>query len=194
MEGSEGLSHTEAQAEWLQGRAVFYPCGNWLENEMKDLIPEGFNMVMQPTPPLAEGGPIGFEGVTTYSGQPFTVPAQANNPEGGLEFIRMLVSKENATFFSEYAHALTTVVGAGEGLDLGTAFNSAKAATDAAGDKLTTPPRFQSWYKALNDEVTVQLGALVSGQIDPDGFINAVQSAADNLANDQSIPKFTRES
>jgi len=194
LEGSEGLTHTEAQAEWLQGKAVFYPCGNWLENEMKDLIPEAFNMVVQPTPPLAEGGPIGYEGTATYSGQPFTVPAQANHPEGGMEMIRMLVSKKNATFFSEYAHALTTVAGAGDDLDLGTAFNSARAVTEAAGDKVISPPLYQTWYQTLDDEVTVQMGALLSGQIDPDGFIDAVQLVADNIAKDDSIPKFTRES
>lgn len=194
LEGSEALSHTESQAEWLQGKAVFIPNGNWLENEMKDLIPEGFDMVVQPTPPLTEGGPIGFEGIATYSGQPFTVPAQAKNPEGGMELIRMLVSKENARFFSEYAQALTSVAGAADGLDLSTAFNSAKEVTEAAGDKVIAPPMYGTWYKALGEEVTVQMGALVGGQIDPDGFIDAVQQAFDDVRNDDSIPKFTRES
>ncbi|MGI8483890.1 MAG: extracellular solute-binding protein, partial [Thermomicrobiales bacterium] len=61
LEGSSGLTHTEAQAEWLQDKAAFYPCGNWLENEMKDLIPDGFDMAVQPTPPLTTGSEIGFE-------------------------------------------------------------------------------------------------------------------------------------
>lgn len=193
MQGSEGLSHTEAQAEWLQGRAVFYPSGNWLENEMKQFIPDGFDMTVQPTPPLSEGGPVGFEGIQTYSGQPFVVPAQAKNPEGGLEFIRMLVSKENARFFSEYAQALTSVKGAADDLSLGTAFNSAKAVTEAAGDKILSSPMYNAWYETLVDEVEVQMGALLGGQIDPDGFIDAVQATADDIANDESIPKFTRE-
>jgi N-acetylglucosamine transport system substrate-binding protein len=194
LEGSEALSHTESQAEWLQGKAVFIPNGNWLENEMKDLIPDGFDMVVSPTPPLTEGGPIGFEGIQTYSGQPFTVPAQAKNPAGGMELIRMLVSKENARYFSEYAQALTTVTGAADGLDLSTAFNSAKEVTEAAGDKVISPPLYGTWYQVLGEEVTVQMGALLGGQIDPDGFIDAVQQAFDDVANDDSVPKFTRES
>ena len=44
MEGTEGLNHTESQAEWLKGNAAFIPCGIWLENEMKDMIPEGFDL------------------------------------------------------------------------------------------------------------------------------------------------------
>ncbi|HVL25427.1 MAG TPA: N-acetylglucosamine/diacetylchitobiose ABC transporter substrate-binding protein [Thermomicrobiales bacterium] len=193
LEGSEALSHTESQAEWLQGKAVFIPNGNWLENEMKDLIPDGFDMVVSPTPPLTEGGPVGFEGIQTYSGQPFTVPAQAKNPEGGMEMIRMIISKQNARYFSEYAQALTTVTGAADGLDLSTAFNSAKEVTEAAGDQVLAPPLYGTWYKALGEEVTVQMGALLGGQIDPDGFIDAIQQAFDDVANDDSIPKFTRE-
>ncbi len=193
MEGSEALSHTESQAEWLQGKAVFIPNGNWLENEMKELIPDGFGMTVAPTPPLSEDGPIPFEGIQTYSGQPFIVPAQGDNNEGGLELLRALVSKENARFFSEYAQALTTIDGAAEGIEGSTAFMSAQEVTQAAGEHLFTPPKYSSWYQVLGDEVTVQMGALVGGQIDPDGFIDAVQQAADAVREDDSIPKFTRE-
>ncbi len=53
MDGTEALSHTESQAAWLQGDAAFIPCGTWLENEMKDVIPEGFQMIVQPSPSLS---------------------------------------------------------------------------------------------------------------------------------------------
>jgi N-acetylglucosamine transport system substrate-binding protein len=194
MEGSEGLSHTEAQTEWLQGKAVFYPCGNWLENEMKQFIPDDFDMTVEPVPPMSADGPVGFEGIQTYSGQPFVVPAQAKNPEGGLEFIRMLVSKENARFFAEYAQALTSVAGAADDLELGTAFNSASAVVEAAADQIMTSPMYSAWYQALGEEVTVQMGSLLGGQIDADGFIDAVQAATDDTREDDSITKFTRES
>ncbi len=29
MPGTAGLTHTESQTEWLKGKAVFIPCGNW---------------------------------------------------------------------------------------------------------------------------------------------------------------------
>jgi N-acetylglucosamine transport system substrate-binding protein len=31
MAGTEGLDHTESQAEWLQRQAALIPCGTWLE-------------------------------------------------------------------------------------------------------------------------------------------------------------------
>src|SRR5690606_2487079 len=52
MEGTPALSHTESQSFWLEGDAVFIPCGSWLENEMRDVIPEGSQMVVRPTPSL----------------------------------------------------------------------------------------------------------------------------------------------
>lgn len=192
MPGTEGLTHTEAQAEWLQGKAVFIPCGTWLENEMKDVIPEGFQMTFRPVPPLA-GGAVPFEGVSTFSGQPFVVPAEAKNVAGGKEFIRLLCSKENAGFFCGYAHSLTTIVDSCVGLDLGSAFNSALAAFQAAGDNRFAGPLYPSWYKPLADEETTQMGALLTKQITPDEYIDNVQQMADDIAADDSIPKFTRE-
>ena len=50
MPGTEGLTHTESQAEWLQGNAVFIPSGTWLENEMREMTPDDFNMVVKPVP------------------------------------------------------------------------------------------------------------------------------------------------
>jgi N-acetylglucosamine transport system substrate-binding protein len=117
MPGTEALSHTDSQAQWLQGKAVFIPCGSWLENEMKDVTPADFQMTFAPTP--AQGTAVPFQGVSTFFGQPFAVPTEAKNSAGGKEFIRLLCSKENANFFSGYTHSLTTIIGAGEGMDYG---------------------------------------------------------------------------
>jgi N-acetylglucosamine transport system substrate-binding protein len=192
MPGTEALSHTDSQAQWLQRRAVFIPCGSWLENEMKDLIPADFAMTFAPVPSL-EGDVVPFQGISTFFGQPFVVPAQAANLAGGKEFIRLLCSKENANFFSEYTHSLTTILGAGEGMDYGPAFNSALAALEAAGDNTFPGALYPSWYKPLGDEEAIQMGSLLTGQITPDEYIDNVQAMADQIAGDDSIPKFTRE-
>lgn len=191
MSGTEALSHTDSQAQWLQGKAVFIPCGSWLENEMKEVIPAEFEMTFAPVP--AQGTAVPFTGVSTFSGQPFVVPTEANNVSGGKEFIRLLCSVENANFFSEYTHSLTTIVGAGEGMDYGPAFNSALAALSTAGENSFSGALYPSWYKALGDEEAIQMGALMTGQIGPDEYIENVQAMADQIADDESIPKFTRE-
>lgn len=194
MPGTEGLTHTESQAEWIQGRAAFIPCGTWLENESGDLAPEGFRMTFGPVPPLTADGAVPFEGVSTFVGQPFIVPSKGKNTAGGKEFIRVLCSVENANYFCDYTHSLTTIIGAGEGMDLGPAFNSARDALNAAGANVFSGMRFESWYAPLSDEHEVQLGSLLTGRISPEEYVDRMQQAADDVAADDFIPKFRRES
>ena len=132
-QGWEGLDHTQSQTEWLQGKAASSPCGTWLENEMKDSIPPDFNMVVAPTPSLA-GDQIPFEGIFAGAGEPFIVPSQGKNVQGGKEWLRLLFSKEGGRFFAESTKSLRVVIGSGEGLDLGTAFASTQEAIAAAGE------------------------------------------------------------
>ncbi|HEY8448083.1 MAG TPA: N-acetylglucosamine/diacetylchitobiose ABC transporter substrate-binding protein [Thermomicrobiales bacterium] len=190
LEGTEALSHTESQAEWLQHRAAFIPCGTWLENEMKDLIPEGFQMVVAPSPSLS-GDVLPFEAVSAWAGENFIVPAQGKNVQGGKEWLRILFSKQGARFFSENTKALTVVQGAADDLDLGPAFASAQQTLAAAGEN-TIQARYDSWYKALGDEAKNQMGELLNGRASVEDVMNAIQEAADAVKNDPAIKKYQR--
>lgn len=189
LPGWEGLDHIQSQNEWLQGKAVFLPCGSWLENEMKDSIPEGFDMVVAPTPSLS-GDKIPCAGIFA-GGEPFIVPSQGKNVPGGKEWLRLLFSKEAGQFFAKSTKSLTTVVGSGQGLDLGTAFASAQNAIAEAGEN-TYITRYQDWYSEFGDEVKNQLAAPLQKRISIEEFQDTVQQAADDLKADDSIAKFTR--
>jgi len=189
-EGWEGLTHTESQGEWLQGKAVFLPCGSWLENEMKGLIPDGFDMVVAPTPSLDEDK-VPFEGIPSDAGEGFIVPTDGKNVQGGKEWARLLFSKEGARFFSENTKSLTVVNGAAEGLDLGTAFKSTQDAITASAGQ-TYVARYGGWYKDLMDEAKQAMADLMQKKISVDDYIDTVQDAADTVKGDDSIPKFTR--
>jgi N-acetylglucosamine transport system substrate-binding protein len=192
MEGTEALTHTEAQAAWLQGQAAFIPCGTWLENESGDLIPEDFAMVVAPSPSLdGDAGP--FEGIGVWAGENFHVSEQGQNVQGGKEWLRLLMSKEGATFFSESTKALSTTQGAAEGVDLGPAFASAQERLAAAGEN-TYAARYRGWYAEFMTETRDQMSALMTGGVTVEEYIDNVQEAADALAADDSIEKFTRES
>ncbi len=191
MEGTEALSHTESQAAWLQGDAIFLPCGTWLENEMTDLIPEGFTMLVNPSPSL-EGDTIPFEGIGAWAGENFHVSEQGANVQGGKEWLRLLFSQEGARFFSEDTKALTVVNGAAEGLDLGASFQSAQDAIANAGDN-TFASRYADWYPELSTDSRDQFGLLMTGQITVEEFQQNVQDSADAVKADDSIPKYTRE-
>jgi N-acetylglucosamine transport system substrate-binding protein len=191
MPGTEGLSHTESQTAWLQGKAAFIPCGNWLENEMKGLIPDGFNMVIQPTPSATSSDKVGFEGIQGGGGEPFIVPSKGKNVQGGKEYLRALMSKQGARFFSQNTRALSTVVGASEGLDLGTAFASVDQAVKAAGSN-TFVAQYGDWYKKLNDDVSNAMGSMLNKRMTPDQFMDTAQQLADAIAQDNSVKKYHR--
>jgi len=189
--GTEGLTHTESQAEWLQGKAAFIPCGNWLENEEKGLIPNGFDMVVAPTPSLSASDKVPFAGINAYAGENFIVPAKGKNVAGGKELLRILFSKQGARFFSENTKALTVVLGSTDGLSLGPAFDSVLSAVKAAGQN-TFVSRYGDWYKQLADEGDNQTGALLTKKLTPAEFMDKMQAKADAVAKDSSIKKYTR--
>ncbi len=192
LPGWEALDHTQSQAEWLQGKAAFLPCGTWLENEMGDLVPEGFDMVVAPTPSL-EGDQLPFEAIIATAGEPFIVPSQAKNVAGGMEWLRLLFSKEGGRFFAEDTKSLSVVVGSGDGLDLGTSFASTQQAIANAGENTFPTASYQGWYKDLQDETRFQLLALMQKQISIEEFQDLAQEMADQVAEDDAIPKYTRE-
>jgi N-acetylglucosamine transport system substrate-binding protein len=191
MDGTEALSHTESQAAWLNGDAVFIPCGTWLENEMSDLIPEGFTMVVNPSPSL-ENDVIPFDGIGAWAGENFHVSEQGNNVQGGKEWLRLLFSKEGAKFFSEDTKALTVVNGAADGLDLGPSFQSAQDAIANAGDN-TFAGRYADWYPQLSTDTRDQFGLLMTQQVTVAEFQQNCQDSADATKADDSIPKYTNE-
>jgi N-acetylglucosamine transport system substrate-binding protein len=191
MEGTEALSHTESQAAWLEHNAAFIPCGTWLENEMRDLIPENFVMVVNPSPSL-EGDVVPFEGIGAWAGENFHVSEQGVNPQGGKEWLRLLFSKEGARFFSEDTSALTVVQGAADGLDLGVPFQSAQDAIAAAGEN-TFASRYADWYPQLSTDSRDQFGRLMTGAASVEEVLQAIQESADAVKADETIPKYTRE-
>jgi N-acetylglucosamine transport system substrate-binding protein len=192
LPGWEALDHTQSQSEWLQGKGAFLPCGTWLENEMGDLVPADFDMQVAPIPSM-EGDKLPFEAIYATAGEPFIVPAQGKNVQGGKEWLRLLFSKEGGRGFAENTKTLSVVLHSADDLDLGTAFASAEDAIANAGDNRFGGARFQGWYKDLYDEARFQLGSMLQGQISVEEYQDAVQEMADQVKDDDSIKKFTRE-
>ncbi|MFV2114729.1 N-acetylglucosamine/diacetylchitobiose ABC transporter substrate-binding protein [Micromonospora sp. LOL_025] len=191
LPGSEALSHTEAQAAWCQGRAAIIPCGSWLEAEQKGIAPDGFDMVMAPVPSLGGGDRMPVSGLQAASSESFIVPAKAKNPQGGLEFLRVLFSKSAARRFAELNSTLPTVTGATDGLTLSSGLGSVKAAVDAAASH-TFAYRFRTWYAPLAKAVDDATGELVTRRVTPAQWADRIQRAADRVAADSAVTKYER--
>jgi ABC-type sugar transport system permease subunit/ABC-type glycerol-3-phosphate transport system substrate-binding protein len=113
--GYAGMSHTEAQLEFFQGRTCMLMCGSWLYSEMQANIPEGFRLGAFPLPlpdsPLADPR----AGYVTTDGFWF-VFKNSPNPTGGVEFLRYLTSAEVAGRFARERGITVVVRGANQQL------------------------------------------------------------------------------
>lgn len=187
MPGTEGLNHTEAQAEWLKGKAVFIPSGSWLENEMKDMTPSNFKMVLGEVP-----GP--GHAMLAEASEPYIVPSKAKNPEAGLEFLRCLISKQSAKFFAEKISSMMPVIGGTEGIQISTGLDSAVKVVEVCGENVFPFMRFGGWYNDLNKESAAKMGELLTGKITPEQYCEACQKMADQVKADPEVTKFTRNS
>ncbi|MGW0521464.1 N-acetylglucosamine/diacetylchitobiose ABC transporter substrate-binding protein [Crossiella sp. NPDC003009] len=191
MPGSEALSHTEAQAAWCQGKAAFIPSGSWLESEQQAVTPQGFQMTMGVVPARTTSDKLKPAAVEASSTESYLVPAKAKNVAGGLEFLRMLFSRNACREFARTAGTLPSVAGATDGLTLSSGLGSVSAAVKAAGTELVSF-RHRGWYPVLRKAVDDAVGELITGRLSPVAFTERVQQAADALAKDGSVKKYTR--
>jgi N-acetylglucosamine transport system substrate-binding protein len=190
MSGSEALSHTEAQAAWCQRKAAFIPCGSWLESEQKGVAPAGFDMVMGVVPGSGDDK-LPVTAVQAASSESFVVPAKAKNPAGGKEYLRILFSKASAKAFAAANSTLPAVAGATDGLTLSSGLGSVRDAVTAAGSDTFTY-RFRTWYAPLAKAVDDATGELVNKRLSPADWATRIQKAADALAKDSTVQKYTR--
>jgi N-acetylglucosamine transport system substrate-binding protein len=189
----EGLMHTEAQLKQNQGQLALYPSGAWLENEQKKETPATFEYAMTPTPSVTSGDKLPFEAIRVAAGEAYIVPAKAKNVAGGLEYLRIMLSKEGAKGFTEKSGNLTVVKGASDGLTLSPGNTSVAAVQKAAGDNIVTDNRLESWYKELETELRTQTNALMFGRSSAQQFCDTMQKKADATKADSSITKQHRD-
>jgi len=191
MPGSEALSHTEAQNAWCNGKAAFIPCGSWLEGEQQNVTPAGFDMVMAAVPALTGSDKLPAGTAQAASSESFLVPAGAKNAAGGLEYLRLLLSKEVARGFAQTAKSLPVVTGATDGLTLSSGLASVAAAAKTAGPNLFAY-RYRTWYAPLAKAMDDATGELLTKRINPAQWAERVQKAADTVAKDSSLVKHKR--
>ena len=194
MQGTPGLTHIESQTAWLQKKAAFIPCGSWLENEMKQFIPQGFDMVIAPPPSVTKKDKMGWESINSYAGEDFIVPSKGKNVAGGKEFMRIMCSKQAAQQFTKLTRTLTIVKGAADGLDISKTDTALKSSLEWLNKGAPRVPSalFGTWYAELNNTVKDAMGSMMTRRSTPQDFVQTVQSKADSVKSDPNITKFKR--
>ncbi|MFD3511582.1 N-acetylglucosamine/diacetylchitobiose ABC transporter substrate-binding protein [Streptomyces sp. NPDC058657] len=190
FDGTEG--HTEMQTAWTKGKCVFVPNGSWVENEAKDTTPKGFEMRVGATPALGKSDVMPFGTLYAPPGEPFIVPAKAANLQGGLEWMRMMYSKEAAKNFFKEVGSIPAVTGAIEGVQLPPGTDSAQKAITAAGDNIVIP-FFKEWYGELfTEDFNAVMGKFMMGDMSTKEALDTMQKAADRVAKDPDVTKIQK--
>ena len=190
LQGTEGLDHIQSQTRWNEGKAAFISCGSWLENEQKKVAPADFLTTVAPTP-LLDGAKLPFECTEISAGEGFIVPEKAKNKAGGLEFLRLMLSKEGAGKFTEFTGSPTVVVGAAEGMKLSAGAASANKLLEAGGAN-NWSTYYSAWYSPMQPKIETVVAELAAGRINADEFTKRCQKAADETAKDPKTQKRTR--
>ena len=119
-------------------------------------------------------------------------PAKGKNVNGGLEYLRIMLSKRGAQDFTRRVSSLTCVKGGAEGATLPPGLTSvvkALAASGANGFNWV----YQNFYRKLEREfIDAACGDLLTMRINPSQFVDQCQRGADQIAQDSSITKYKR--
>lgn len=192
LSGGAGIQHTEAQTEWVTGAAVMYPSGSWIENEQRDVTPEDYQMMACAVPLLSSGAAMPLEAIHGTAGEPFFIPSAAANGAGGLEFLRVMLSKEQAENFSSLTSSPTVVQDTiPEDAFGSTALASTNEMINAAGED-TFHFNYRDWYGLGPDTVTLWTEFL-NGDLTADEAREREQGLIDAVREDDSIEKFDVE-
>ncbi|GAA1982429.1 N-acetylglucosamine/diacetylchitobiose ABC transporter substrate-binding protein [Kitasatospora viridis] len=176
LPGTNGMTHTESQTAWCQGKAAFIPSGSWLENEMIKVTPADFDMAFLPIPSLA-GDKLPQTAVRAGAGEPFVVPTKAKNQAGGLEFLRIMLTKEGSGKFAAAANSLSVLKdGIGPDVVLKPGTKSSSVAVTAAGSN-TFNYSYPDLQTAFDTELQNATNELVNSRITPQEWVARAKAA-----------------
>ncbi|HWU10564.1 MAG TPA: N-acetylglucosamine/diacetylchitobiose ABC transporter substrate-binding protein [Streptomyces sp.] len=194
LKGTPGLTHIQSQTEWTKGKALFIPNGSWVENEAAPTTPDDFKMMVGAPSSLDSSDKLPFGTIWASGGEPFIVPANAKNPEGGMEQLRIMLSEESSKNFTRKVKSLTALNGGTDGLTLSTALQSGVDVLAKAGENVVNP-RLQDWYAKLQKEQIgiAGIGEMMAGRATPAETIKKIQGFADAAAKDQSIKHYKHQ-
>ncbi|MFJ9665398.1 N-acetylglucosamine/diacetylchitobiose ABC transporter substrate-binding protein [Streptomyces sp. NPDC101219] len=187
--GGSGTQFQKAQAIWSNDqKALLYPSGGWIENEMKKATKADFQMTGFPSMTLTDKPALPHESLRAAAGEPFIVPKQGKNPAGGKEVLRAMLSEKAAANFSKSKLAPTIVKGTVPADGYGsTALVSQTTMLEAAGTNIFNYMFVETY--GLNTDQLVPWNSFLAGDLDGKGLTSALQKISDKVREDDSVDK-----
>lgn len=185
QEGANGMSHTDAQMEFINKRAAMIPCGTWLHSEMRNQLPtEKFQMIFF-RPPVLDNGP-GDPTNIAIGIEPWVVPTKGKHRETAIDFFKYLTSLTKAKQFVEEKGTLMSIRGSDAAKIPEHLADAARVFREA---KTVWSVEYIQWYPTLGTASQNAMAALLNGEITPEQFCERVEAAAEAVRKDPNIPK-----
>lgn len=184
QDGCNGMSHTESQMEFVNGRAAMIPCGTWLHSEMGKQLPAGFRMQFM-LPPVLDNG-VGDPGNILIGIEPWMVPTQGKNRKTVVDFYRYLTSEAKAKQFIEEKGTLMAIRGTDSAKLPEYLTGPAKAFRES---KTAWSVNYVQWYPEVGTATQNAMAALLTGEITPEEFCKRSDDAAKIAREDPKLPK-----
>ncbi|MFV0254070.1 MAG: N-acetylglucosamine/diacetylchitobiose ABC transporter substrate-binding protein [Beutenbergiaceae bacterium] len=185
--GGSGTFFTDAQAQWsLDQEVLMYPSGSWIENEMKENTADDFQMMGVPAFVVDDSSALPATAIRSEAGEPFIVPSQGENVNGGKEVLRIMLSKEAATNFAATKLAPTVIKDTVPDDGFGsTALVSQIDMLTAAGSDTFTH-KFNGLY-GLNADQLVVWNAFLDGSKSVEELTSDLQGISDKARETQEV-------
>jgi N-acetylglucosamine transport system substrate-binding protein len=188
QKGATGMSHTESQTQFLNGKAAMIPCGSWLFSEMKEVMPAGAT-VEYFLPPVPGGGK-GDPSMVIIGIEPWMVPTDAKNPDAAIALFKYMTSLDKAKEFVEQKGTLMAIRGSEEAKMPAVLKGPAGAVKSA---KEVWANQYRQWYPGFEKEIEGALTSMLNRELSPQQFVDRCEAAAEKTRKDASIPKYRAE-
>lgn len=177
---SIGGCHTQTQIDFLNDQFAFLPCGTWLEEEMGDAIPDGFEMQVVAVPCADEDG-LHY---AASSFNAFSIPAKAKNMEAVEAFLGVVFSIEGLKIVAD-AGLIPTATDLPE--DFAQYYTEATyrvVERYTADDIRFVENCMETYYPSVSEAIYENLTNLMMGDVTVDEACANIEAAAEEYRND----------
>ncbi len=191
LDGTFGLSHTEAQTLFFQRKALFVMAGSWLEGEMQDVIPEDFELRAWNQPAVEGGDGEQLAPISTGWGGAWYVPSDGKNKEAAIEFLKYLSSEKEVEKMVASKGLASVVKNTDDAIE-SEALKSALEVLQNAGGSYA-PTAINDSYPELIGNIINVYQSLMLGEITPEEFVSQAEQFATQIREDDNVEKVTFE-
>ena len=178
---SVGADFAASQVDFVNGRIAMLPNGTWFENEMKDVLPEGFDMAFIPFPALEEGGP---RAVVVTGGGTGNIPNHCLNPEAAKAFLGVMLTDKGQAIIAKYGQMpISQIIDTSILSDIMTPANLS-ALQAAQQDDVLVLTSTETNYHDVNMAVKESNDYLCLGDMTAEEYCQTVEEAAEAVRND----------